>query len=263
MPDRNTILGRMSRLLASSRPRWAMMPSGPATHFAEMLLFTASALERAGIGYIVHYGTLLGAARLKAPLPWDEDHDLFVFGVTAEDLRAKLAPVMAEHGFRLVPDATGFFWVREKYWLAASGHLSLEFLPPFVDRVEDIPHWHGGAPHLLESELTPVINLPIYTSHIAAPAGTEAILARIYGESGTVETMAAFTAPPMHREAAEFWARARTPDRLDWEAISRRFRARSRLKPLLYVPWWWFNGGYIIWINRFRRWATARRARSA
>jgi hypothetical protein len=64
----------------------------------------------------------------------------------------------------------------------------------------------------------------------------------------------------MHREAAEFWARARTPERPDWEAISRRFRTRSRLKPLLYVPWWWFNGGYIIWINKFRRWATARLA---
>jgi len=262
MPPKPSLVERMSRLLASSRPRWAMMPSGPATHFAEMLLFVASALDHVGIENVIHYGSLLGAARLGAPLPWDEDHDLFVVDTSHEEVQAKLGDLFAAHGFRLVPDSGGFFWVREKYWLAASGHLALEFLPPLMERPEDLPQWKGGAPHLLETELRPLIRLPLYSSHVTAPAKTEDVLKRIYGEDGSPAVMQRFRAPPMRAEAAAFWAKARTPDRLDWDAISARFRARSRIKPLLYVPWWWFNGGYIIWINKFRRWAEARLARS-
>mgnify|MGYP001765199647 CR=1 FL=1 len=235
-----------------------MMPSGPATHFAEMMLFSAAVLEHVGIEYVIHYGSLLGAARLGAPLPWDEDHDVFMLDVDIDDVWRRTEAIFDAHGYRLSRDWRGFIWVREKLWPAASGHVALDVLPPLGERVEDLPVWEGGAPHLVPAELRPLKRVPFYSTFIWGPAATETILARLYGESASEAAMAAFRAPPMTPEAAAFWARARTPERLDWEAISERFRNRSRWRHLLNVPWWWFNGGYIVAINALRRRARAR-----
>lgn len=237
-----------------------MIPTGPATQFAELLLFTASALEHVGINYIAHYGTLLGAARLGGPLPWDEDHDIYLFDVTPDLVNEKLGNLFRQHGYRLLPDPKGFFWVRERIWPAGSGHLALEFLPPLIQHPEDLPTWEGGAPHLLNEELLPLCRLPLCSSFIWAPAATEIILQRLYGRSGERDVMQAFVATPISAEARAFWARARTPDALDWPAISARFKRRSRWKYLLNVPWWWFNGGYIVIINRIKAWARRRRS---
>jgi len=236
-----------------------MIPAGPATQFAELLLFTVSALEHVGINYIVHYGTLLGAARLGAPLPWDEDHDLYLFDITPELVRDKLHDLFSQHGYRLVPDPKGFFWVREWIWPAASGHLALEFLPPLNEHADDLPVWEGGAPHLLTNELLPLRRLPVYSTFVWGPAATETILQRLYGRSGERDVMQAFVATPISAEARAFWVKARTPQALDWAAISERFRRRSRWRHLLNAPWWWFNGGYIIIINRVKAWARRRR----
>ncbi len=249
---------RLTQLLPSSRPKCAMIPTGPATQFAELLLFTVSALEHVGIRYIAHYGTLLGAARLGAPLPWDEDHDLYLFGITPESVREKLHDLFRQHGYRLLPDPNGFFWVRERIWPAASGHLALEFLPALLQHPDDLPIWDGGAPHLLFDELLPLRQLPFCSSFVWGPAATEAILQRLYGRSGERDVMQAFVATPISAEARTFWARARTPQAVDWPAISERFRSRSRWKYLLNVPWWWFNGGYIVIINRIKAWARRR-----
>ncbi|TCT05591.1 LicD family protein [Aquabacter spiritensis] len=249
---------RLARLLPSARPDWAMMPTGAATHFTDLLLFVASALEEARIDYVVHYGSLLGAARLGAPLPWDEDHDLFLIDVTIDAVEARLAPVMRAHGYRMTRDPRGFLWVREAIWPAASGHLSLTVLPALAARPEDLPVWEGGAPHLAEGELRDLQRLPIYGSFVLAPQKTEQILARLYGASAGEEAMRAFRPPRIRRAAQDFWARARTPDRLDWPAISARFRGQARWRPVLSVPWWWFNGSYILAINALKRWARRR-----
>jgi hypothetical protein len=229
-----------------------MIPQGPATHFAEMLLFAVSALEHAGIEYVIHYGTLLGAARLGTPLPWDEDHDIFLPNISPDAVREKLEDVFRLHGFCLTSDPRGFFWVREKLWPAGAGHVAIELLPPLVQRVEDLPVWDGGAPHLLTDELRPRVKLPIHSSFVWAPHGTEPLLARLYGRSGTPEAMKAFIGTPMRPEADAFWSKARTPESLDWAAISKRFRQRSRWKHLLNAPWWWFNGGYNVVVKHIR-----------
>ena len=235
-----------------------MMPSGPSTHFAEMMLFSAAVLEHLGIEYVIHYGSLLGAARLGGPLPWDEDHDVFLLDVDLDDVWRRTEAIFAAHGYRLVRDRRGFIWVREKYWPAGAGHVALDVLPPLVERVEDLPVWEGGAPHLVPSELRPLKRLPFYSTFIWAPAATETVLERLYGASAGAAVMAGFAAAPMKPEAAAFWARARTAEGLDWEAISQRFRSRSRWRHLLNVPWWWFNGGYILAVNALRRRARAR-----
>ena len=253
-------LERLSRLLPSSRPKWAMMPSAAATHFTDLLLFIASALDHVGIEYIVHYGTLLGAARLAAPLPWDEDHDLFVIDIDIETVRERLEPIVDQAGYCLTFDPRGFLWVRDRLWPAASGHLSLTVLPVLEPFEDGLPVWEGGAPHLVEGELRPLRLLPIYGSFIHAPAATERILARLYGPSAGPDVMQAFVAPPLLPEAASFWARHRTTGGLDWPAIEDRFRRRSRWAHLRFVPWWWFNGAYIIWINKIRTWARRRLA---
>ena len=208
------------------------------------------------IPYIIHYGTLLGATRLGAPLPWDEDHDVFVYNVTPAELRLKLEALLSSHGFKLIPDEGGFFWVRERHWWAASGHLALEFLPPLLENSNELPIWKGGAPHLLSSELEPRVKLPLYSSFIMAPSGREALLWRLYAESGSDAAMKDFKAPRITTEAELFWRHARHPDRLDWEAISERFSNRSKWKHLLNVPWWWFNGGYIVVIGLLKKWAS-------
>jgi hypothetical protein len=248
-------LERLANLYPSSRPAWAMMPTGVATHFTELLFFTLSALEHAGLNYVVHWGSLLGAVRLQGPLPWDDDHDVFLYGVDIDDVHRKLADVIIDHGYVLVRDPRGFFWVRDKHWPAASGHLALEFLPPLVPNPQDLPVWEGGAPHLLASELERTQDVPFYGSYIRAPAEVEPVLARLYGAAGTPAVMKAFTRPALHADMADFWAHARQPGQLDWPAISARAKRRSQWLPLLAVPWWWFNGAYIIAIGKIRSWA--------
>lgn len=255
-------LERAIQLLPSSRPRLAMMPRGVATRFTDLLLFTVSVLDHLGIKSIIHYGTLLGAARLGTPLPWDEDHDLFVYDVTREEIETRVRPILEAHHYATVWDERGFLWVRERHWKAGSGHLGLAFLPPLVDRVEDLPVWKGGAPHLAVGELEPRIVLPLAGSHVHGPAATERLLSRLYGESASVAVMARFKPTPIEAETRAFWQAARTPERLDWAAISARFQARSRWRHLVGLPWWWFNGGYIIGINKLKRWAAARLAAS-
>jgi hypothetical protein len=253
------VLDAIDTLLPSSRPRWAMMPEVAATHFTDLLLFVCSVLDHLGVEHVIHYGSLLGAARLGSPLPWDEDHDLFVLDVDLADLRRKIEPLMTMHGYRVVPDRRGFLWIRHRFWAAGSGHLALDVLPPRVARHEDLPVWEGGAPHLVEDELRPLRPLPFYGSFVWAPAAVEPVLARLYGVSGSIETMSTFAAPPITSESAAFWQRARTPAAVDWPTISRRFRSRFRLRHLAGVPWWWFNGGYIVGINALKRWARRRR----
>lgn len=263
----NSMLERMTRWLPSSRPRLAMMPRRVATHFNDLLMFTVATLDHVGIPYIIHYGTLLGAARLDGSLPWDEDHDLFVFDVTREEIETKLRPIFEAHHFVTKWDPQGFLWVLERYWMAGSGYLSILFLPPLVEREEDLPVWPGGAPHLMHGELLPLQNLPMHGSTICAPAATETLLTRLYGESASPAVMARHTATPIDPEARAFWSRARAPGQpQDWPAISARFKARSRWRYHLAAPWWWFNGGYIIIINKLKAWARktleARRSKS-
>lgn len=246
---------RLASLRPSMRPAWAMMPEAAATPFGELLLFVCAALDHLGVEHVIHYGSLLGAARLGGPLPWDEDHDLFVIDTDLERLRRHLEPIMTAHGYRVSRDRRGFLWIKERFWGAGAGHLALDVLPPPVAATVPLPVWEGGAPHLARGELYPLRPLPFCGSFVWAPAAHEAVISRLYGEAGEVAALARFSAPPIAPGARAFWTMARRPERMDWPAISTRFQDRSRIRPLFGTPWWWFNGLYILGMGGVKAWA--------
>ena len=231
------------------------MPEAAATPFGDLLLFVCAALDYLGIEHVIHYGSLLGAARLGGPLPWDEDHDLFVIDTDLDRLRRHLEPIMIAHGYRVSRDRRGFLWIKERFWCAGAGHLALDVLPPPVAATDPLPVWEGGAPHLVQGELYPLHPLPFCGSFVWAPAAYEAVIYRLYGEAGSKAAVARFSAPPFAPQSDAFWTTARQPERMDWPAISRRFRDRSRMRALFGTPWWWFNGFYILAINAVKGWA--------
>lgn len=226
------------------------MPGYVAANFVENLLFTLSACERAGVRYFAHWGTLLGAHRLEGLCPWDEDADVFLLDEDRASIERKLGDVLRAHGFDLTWDAGGHYWVRQRPWWAGQGHVALEFLPR-APAGSPRPDWDPWLPPAM---LLPLRPYPFYGSWIAGPADAEAVLDRLYGETGRPAAMERFTAPPVPPEARAFWSEARAGT-LDWEAISARFLQRKRSRPLHHVatfPWWWFNGGYNVGIKRLR-----------
>ena len=236
--------GRMSGLLFSNRPSFAFMPRAVATVFVENLLFLLSVLELEGVRYVVHYGTLLGARRLAGVAPWDEDGDVYVLGSDLESVRARVEPHLRGHGFDLWLGGADFFWVRQRRWPAAQGYNALHFLAPVLASEGDRTPAHSDAV-LSAEELGTPRRLPFYSSFVWAPCAPDRILDRIYGASGGDAVMSRFRPPPIGREAEEFWRRARPADGpLDWEAISARFRSRSRWSHLTAMPWLWFNGAW-------------------
>lgn len=232
---------KLKQLVPSSRPRWAWMPRYVASNFVDLLFLLLAVLERHDIPYVAHWGTLLGAERLGGVLPWDDDHDIYVLDETTASVRAKIEADLKRVGIEMVYEPRDFFWVRQRGWLAASGHIGFSILPPC-----GTPDDHA----LTESELFPLRRYPFYGSHIWGPAQCESVFERLYGELGTPATMARFERAPISRGCHDFWAR-----RPDWEAIVARFGRRHPLSPLLHAPWWWLNGAYLLAVPRLRGWA--------
>ena len=240
-----------SQLLYSSRPAWAGIPGYAATHFVETLFYTLSTLEHCNVKYVAHFGILLGAARLGGMLPWDEDADIFVIGETPESLLAKIGSEITQLGLSLTWRANGYYLVRQKPWIAAQGHVALEFLPPVIADASPrtIESWEST---MTFQELLPRAKVPFHGSWVWAPGRYESVLTRIYADSGSPATMARFRAPALAPESVEFWAHARA-DELKWDAIVGRATARPGWHHLTTMPWWWFNGAYNIAIGRLRR----------
>jgi hypothetical protein len=241
-----------------------MMPGSVAANFADNLLFLLSALELTGVVYVAHFGTLLGSVRLGGVSPWDEDADIYVIGEDRASLERKLRRVLTEHGFLLIWDERGFYWVRQDPWWAGQGHIGLELLPDVAPPGSRRPD-HPEDPAIAHEELFPLRRHPFYGTWVWGPADAEAILWRIYGQTGTVATMARFRAPDVGPELEAFWRDARGDgracgeQRLDWDAISARFRRRAaerRFEHVVTFPWWWANGAYNIGIKRLRRLGT-------
>jgi hypothetical protein len=250
---RTRIARRLQRLLFSSRPQWAHMPSGVATNFVENLLFLLSALEFHGIRYTAHYGTLLGACRLGGVLPWDEDADIYIIGEHIDDAERKLRATLEAHGFELIRDPRGFFWVRQHPWWAGQGHIGLSLLSLAVPG-QGTPLGGFEDQRMSPGEALPLARLPFYSTWIWGPAEPERLIHRLYGETGSESTMTRFRAPRVAPETLGFWQRAREQS-LDWDAVCARMRERRKHRPWSHVitfPWWWFNGAYNIGIQRLR-----------
>lgn len=247
---------KLEGLLFSSRPTWNVVPPSVATNFVENLFFALSLLEREGFVVMAHFGTLLGALRYGGMLPWDEDADLYVVRGTPDEIRARTRGLFTAHGLALLDDPRGFFWIRQRPWLAGQGHIGLEHFP---ERAPGAPRPdHPSDPCVAEDELLPLARYPFHGSWVWGPRDAEAVVQRLYGETATPEALARFRAPEIDPEARAFWRRARgTPEAptLDWPAISSRFLERARRGPLAHAgvfPWWWWNGAYNIGIKRLR-----------
>ncbi len=232
-----------------------MMPAHVATPFVDALLFTVSLLDALQIPYVAHYGTLLGAVRLGGVAPWDEDCDLYILSGDLESLARRLEPDLRTHGFesrmRVKGDA---LYVRRRPWLAGQGHIGISVLPaPHPDDSgPSNPQWDAC---LSLDELHPIQRLPFYSSYLAGPARPEPLLARLYGEEGSVAVMSRFRAPSISNGSRRFWAEARPlAGQTDWPRISRHFAIRAGTwSHALAFPWWWFNGAYNLGIARLRR----------
>lgn len=252
---------RASALLFSSRPSWAMMPGYVATNFAENLLFLLSALEHHGLVYTAHFGTLLGAVRLSGICPWDEDADIYLVDEDRASVEEKLRAVLEQHGFQLLYDQRDFFWVKQHPWVAGQGHIGLSFLPRVKAAGAPAPN-HPSDPAMAHEELYPLRRYAYYATSIWGPANPEAICVRLYGETGSVATMARFAPPSIDEESRAFWSAARDAEgKLRWPEISARFMARRRRHPWQHFrtfPWWWANGAYNIGIGKLRRWGEAK-----
>lgn len=234
------------------------MPGYVAENFVECLLFTLAACEHAGIRYVAHWGTLLGAHRLGGVCPWDEDADIFLLGEDRASVERKLRAVIEDHGLSLIPDPGGHFWVRQRPWWAGQGHVALEFMPERPAAAwPDLPDWDPWLPTEL---IEPRARYPFHGAWIWGPSGAEAVLARLYRASGSAAALRAFRRPALRAGVEGFWSRACPAEGpQDWDAISARMRMRVRTAPWGHVatfPWWWFNGTYNVgvrWMNRLGR----------
>jgi LicD family len=243
----------LRELLFSSRPRWAMMPGYVAENFVDNLLFLLSLMEERGLAYMAHFGTLLGAVRLGGTCPWDEDADIYLLDENRESVERALKKPLEAHGFRLIYDPRDFFWVKQNPWWAGQGHIGLSFLPTVKPAGSKRPD-HPEDPAVAYEELFPLSKYSFHGTWIWGPSHPEPILERLYGASGSPETMSRFEAPAIPVASRDFWRAARKSD-LEWPTISARFMDRKRHHPLQHMrtfPWWWWNGAYNVGIKRLR-----------
>lgn len=228
------------------------MPGYVAQNFVECLLFTLSACEHAGIRYVAHWGTLLGAHRLGGVCPWDEDADIFLLDQDRASVERRLSALLDRHGLELTWGRT-HFWVRQRPWWAGQGHIALELFPQHPAGWPSQPEWDPWIP---PEWLWPLRRYPFHGAWIWGPGDAEALFGRLYGASGSREALTAFRRPLLPGDTEAFWAAARPADGpLDWDAISRRMLARRsrRWAHVTTFPWWWFNGGYNVGIQQLRR----------
>jgi hypothetical protein len=101
----------------------ALRPQCCTDHLIELTVFVHELLDRHGITHWLEYGTLLGAVREGAFIPWDEDVD---FGVLEADVRRILAlePEIVARGYA-IDTSSGPGSIRIRYSRANELHVDL------------------------------------------------------------------------------------------------------------------------------------------
>jgi hypothetical protein len=253
---RERLASSLQYMLDSHRPSFAMMPGYVASNLADNLLFLLALLDRLGIEYVAHYGTLLGAARLGGLAPWDEDADVYIVDLDFEALQARIGAALAAHGFEaFLTESRDALIVRQVPWVAGQGHIGVSLWPGTLDDRVDPREMEWDA-YMRHSEYSPPRRYPFYGSYVTGPAQPDPVLDRLYGLAGSIEVMERFRAPQVSPAQVTFWSRARPIDGdADWDAISARFVARARGVPwhAATFPWWWFNGAYNIGVRTLRK----------
>ena len=93
--------------MADDVPFWLQPRKNPYIDpevLGRLLCDVADVFDKHGMRYVLIYGTLLGAIRDKALIPWDDDVDLAVFNSARDIWWNKVVPDLIDIGCRVPPE---------------------------------------------------------------------------------------------------------------------------------------------------------------
>ena len=222
----------------------------------DTVLIALSVIEREGVAYTVHQGSLLGATRLEGLLPWDIDGDIALIGENADTAAARLQEPLAQHGLAFIFDRKNYYYtIRPLAFRIPMVEVILmtETTDPLTGEI-----WHdrhSPARMFGLGELLPLTRYGFHGSQVMGPANAEPVLKRLYGAGAARETLQRFNRPALPEETAAFWSRARPmAGEPDYSAIAARatLAMRSWRRIGAAAPWYYANGLYNKIVERSR-----------
>jgi len=164
----------------------------------EMLFSLIDAMESSQIPHWVSYGTLLGAIRQNAILPWTADADIVVPGEEFAGISNKIKRVLEKNGYMFFPDKTYPNLGRVCMIETATKYRKWEKMEPEKDYYYDAYPYvdiyqivsagddklavkHGPACIFRKSTIYPLVRTAIENKPVWAPANSTTYLRQLYG----------------------------------------------------------------------------------